>query len=181
MVPNTQIPYGSDYVRIISAICNRYPRPLARQKQKRILPLRWRCCIYLANWTNFEFDWNRGNRPTIMYVDKTYRLRWGSRVPSISEVETRLITLGTYQIKIAKSYTYEHIKEDGSYEIHVNEDIDSARIQSRHISAKKYYYRIHCGEGVVLALYCKCKAGSRVVGCNAHIFSVFGYLSYARH
>lgn len=51
----------------------------------------------------------------------------------------------------------------------------------RHISAEKYFYRIHCGEGVVQAWYCKCKAGSRVVGCKAHIFSVFGYLSYARH
>lgn len=132
------------------------PRPLARQKQKRILPLRWICCIYLANWTNFEFDWNRGNRPTIMYVDKTYRLRWGSRVSSILEVETRLITLGTYQIKIAKSYTHEHINEDGSYEIHVNKDIenvDSARIETPHFCKEillSNSLRRRGGAGVIL-------------------------------
>lgn len=85
---------------------------------------------------------------------------------------------------MAKSYTNEHINEDGNYEIHVNEDVEnvvSARIQSRHVSAKKYYCWIQYGEGVVQAWYCKCKAGSRVVGCCAHITSVVWFISYARH
>lgn len=45
-------------------------------------------------------------------------------------------------MKMAKSYTHEHINKDGNYEIHVNEDfenIGTARIQSRHVSAKKFY------------------------------------------
>jgi hypothetical protein len=104
--------------------------------------------------------------------------------PKLSEEEIRGITLGTYQVKMAKSYTKEHFQEDGSFEIHVseeNENIIRARIQSRHVSAKKYLCWIQYVDGVIKSWYCKCKAGSRVVGCCAHITSVVWYLSHGRH
>lgn len=71
---------------------------------------------------------------------------------------------------MARCNTNEHINEDGNYEIHVNEDVEnvSARIQSRHVSAKKYHCWIQYGEGVAQAWYCKCKAGYCVIGsCQA--------------
>lgn len=107
--------------------------------------------------------------------------------PQLSEEEIREITLGTYQVEIAKSILmfHEHINENGNYEIHVNEYVEnvvSARIQSCHVSAKKYYCWIQYREGVVQAWYCKFKAGSHEVGCCAHITcSVVMYLAYARH
>ena len=60
--------------------------------------------------------------------------------PRLTE-EIRQITLGIYQVKMAKSYTAEHFQEDGNYEIHVSETTENvvgARIQSHHVSAKKY-------------------------------------------
>lgn len=47
--------------------------------------------------------------------------------------------------------------------------------------AKKYLcWKRHC-EGAIVSLYCKCKAGSRVVGCCVHILSELWYPSFARH
>ena len=61
--------------------------------------------------------------------------------PRLSEDEIRQLTIGVYQLKLAKSYTHEHLDMDGSYSILVNDDIPgivSAKIQSRHTSAKQY-------------------------------------------
>jgi hypothetical protein len=59
--------------------------------------------------------------------------------PFISEEQLRDITVGVYQIKLAKSYIQEHTNENGSYDILVNCDIMRGhKIQSRHISSKKY-------------------------------------------
>lgn len=61
----------------------------------------------------------------------------------LSEDEIRNITLGTYQVKMAKAYTHEHVQEDGAYDILITEDIPNiigAKIQSWHVSSKKYFW-----------------------------------------
>lgn len=61
--------------------------------------------------------------------------------PHLTEEEIRQLTLGVYQIRLAKSYAYEHFME-GRYEIFISDDVAGilcAKIQSRHISAKKYF------------------------------------------
>ena len=102
----------------------------------------------------------------------------------LTEEEIRQITLGIYQVKMAKSYTAKHVQEDGNYEIldsKITENVVVARIQSCHVSAKKYLCWIRYQDGVVTSWYCKCKSGSRFVGCFAHITSVVWYLSFGRH
>lgn len=104
--------------------------------------------------------------------------------PIYNEEELRQLTLGVYQIKMAKSYTHEHFDIDGKYETLINTDIEGlicAKIQSRHVSAKQYLCWIGHEDGIVTSWYCKCKGGSRVVGACAHVTSVIWYLSYARH
>ena len=85
------------------------------------------------------------------------------------------LTLGSYQLKQSLSYIAEHLNETGEYyietcieETHTN--IIRARIQSRHISSKKYLIFIQYDEGLngleaIIGYYCVCKAGSRTVGC----------------
>lgn len=184
-VPNTQIPYVGDYVRIISAICNKYSPPLSSGETEQDIAIAAKM-VYLSRQPNELRNWieTEGIDRRSFTWTKLDASGVAPEFPQLSEEEIREITLGTYQVKMAKSYTNEHINEDGNYEIHVNEDVEnvvSARIQSRHVSAKKYYCWIQYGEGVVQAWYCKCKAGSRVVGCCAHITSVVWYLAYARH
>ena len=104
--------------------------------------------------------------------------------PRCSEDEIRALTLGVYQVKLAKSYTQEHLDADGGYEMFVSNDVENmicAKIQSRHTSSKQYKCWIGYDQGVITSWYCKCKCGARVVGTCAHFTSVIWYLSCARY
>jgi hypothetical protein len=84
---------------------------------------------------------------------------------------------------LAKSYTHEHFTE-GKYEIFINTDYTGllcAKLQTRHISAKKYLLWVSFDDIRIKSWYCKCKVGARVVGMCAHITSVIWFLAYARH
>lgn len=104
--------------------------------------------------------------------------------PTLSEDELTNITLGVYQLKLARSYTCEHLDEDGEYIIMLNDDIEDilrAKIQSRHTSSKSYLLWIEYGPAIIKGWYCQCRAGARVVGACAHVSSVLWYLGYARY
>ena len=76
---------------------------------------------------------------------------------------------------------------DGLYRISIfKEDpgLIRARIQTRHVSAKKYILLISFNEHATPPIndwYCQCKVGSRTVGCCAHVAAVLRYLGYQRH
>ena len=104
--------------------------------------------------------------------------------PKLSEEELTNITIGVYQLKLARSYSSEHLSEDGEYSIMINSDVDDvirARIQSRHTSSKSYFVFIEYEPARITGWYCQCKAGSRVLGACAHVASVLWYLGFARH
>ncbi|XP_062596761.1 uncharacterized protein LOC134258244 [Saccostrea cucullata] len=183
-VSNNQIPFIADYVRIVAAISNRYCPPLSTgTDDDQAIAMKMRHLSQKGNelrelvesegWDRRPSQWKTLDADSVA-LD----------FPILSEDEIRNITLGTYQVKMARAYTHEHFQEDGAYDILIAEDkpnIIGAKIQSRHVSAKKYLCWIRHSEGVIVSWYCKCKAGSRVVGCCAHITSVLWYLSFARH
>lgn len=95
--------------------------------------------------------------------------------PRYDETELRELTFGIYQLRMARSYTQEHIDVDGKFEISVSDDIPgilSTKIQNRHVSAKQYKCWISYVEGVINGWYCRCKADSRVWwGCVATLLA----------
>lgn len=114
--------------------------------------------------------------------------------PLLTEQEVMLLSLGTYQLKLAKSYCSE-LLNNGLYLIEIYreallEDLNEygnyedtwllrARIQSRHLRAKQYFcYNMN---GNIIHHYCTCLTGRRRVGFCAHIVSIVWYLGYARH
>jgi hypothetical protein len=102
--------------------------------------------------------------------------------PKLNEENLRSLTCGVYQLKLCSSYIQEHL--DGHCDIHIHKDEDDlirVKIQSRHVSSKKYCLWIRFNSSEITAWYCKCRAGARVVGVCAHIASVIWYLSFARH
>ncbi|XP_062568569.1 uncharacterized protein LOC134230745 [Saccostrea cucullata] len=183
-LPNSQIPYVGDYVRIISAICNKYRPPLSSGKENDFqIATKMR---YLSTQTNrLQAEVESEN-----LVKKRYHWRkiddeenTITDFPKYTEEEIRELTLGVYQIKLAKFYTQEHVNQDG-FEIWVDQfkpGLLAAKIQSRHISSKCYLCWIKFEDGVVTSWYCRCKSGARVVGTCAHIASVIWYLSFARY
>ncbi|CAC5410204.1 unnamed protein product [Mytilus coruscus] len=102
--------------------------------------------------------------------------------PSITE-DLRNLTLGVYQIKLAKSYVAEHVTENNDFEVLVHKQENNlicAQMQSRHVSARAYLLWIQYDEVTVLGWFCKCRAGARIVGMCAHVSAVIWYLGYAR-
>lgn len=184
VVPNTQIPYIREYVCLIAALCNKYRDPLntGNPESDQILAAKMK---YLASQTNklqervdSEELHRRIKAWTPMNAIDTLDF------PHLSEEELLNLTVGVYQLKLAKSYTAEHRNDDGDYSIMVNHDIPDVlrvRIQSRHTSSKQYLLWIEHSSGAVTGWYCQCRAGARVVGVCAHVASVLWYLGHERH
>lgn len=120
--------------------------------------------------------------------------------PRLNEVDVILLALGTYQLKLAKSYCGEHL-QNGLYTIDVcrenaindlpnvqgnNVWLLRGRIQSRHVRARTYYTYIvidlnQVGRNAITQHYCTCLTGRRTIGSCAHLISIVWYLGYARY
>ncbi|CAH2103328.1 unnamed protein product [Euphydryas editha] len=122
--------------------------------------------------------------------------------PKLSLDDLRILALGSYQLKQARSYYSEHVNPDGSYEIQVcrhvrllslkshsinlnNPMLIRARIQSRHHNTTKYYIYIlidqdKSGAEAISGHFCQCKNGKRTIGCCAHIMTVLWFLGWGR-
>jgi hypothetical protein len=104
--------------------------------------------------------------------------------PILSINDFTQMNFGSYQLKQAKSYVFEHLNGDGTFRVRVTKnkaDVMRASIQSRHTNAKKYDVWIEYSSTNVTGWYCTCKGGSRVLGCCAHISAIVWFLGYARH
>ncbi|KAL0879440.1 hypothetical protein ABMA27_003191 [Loxostege sticticalis] len=125
-----------------------------------------------------------------------------SDFPEMTFSELILVSLGTYQIKQARSYYGEHVRANGSYVIEVCREVDSdllqelsttettwllrGRIKSRHISNRIYFVYILVdsslsGRDAIIQYCCNCIVGKRTVGCCAHTMSIIWYLGWARY
>jgi hypothetical protein len=98
------------------------------------------------------------------------------------------LTIGVYQLKQAKSYTREHLNENGLYEFELipeNKNLIKIKINSRHSSSTIYTLFIEIDRNKhfdpIKAYYCDCKVGARTIGCCAHIASALWYIGIAVH
>ncbi|VDI02501.1 Hypothetical predicted protein [Mytilus galloprovincialis] len=169
VMPNSQIPYIGDYLRIVCSICNKYFKPLSSgdPEEDQLLGCKM---IYLSKQNNLlkekieseNLDRIRSNSTTWCKIDAA-----SIEFPSITEEDLRNLTLGVYQIKLAKSYVAEHVTENSDFEVLVHKQENNlicAKIQSRHVSSKAHLLWIQYDEVTVLGWFCKCRAGARVVG-----------------
>ncbi|CAF1173234.1 unnamed protein product [Didymodactylos carnosus] len=185
IVPNTMIEKIGSYFEIVCALINCY-RPVFVKDTSKDKEIDQKI-LELAHETNKIKE----------YIDKIKdksekQLKWTSinatdsvsNFPKMDFDELQVLTLGTYQLKQARSYITEHLSEDGAFLVKVankKQDLLRARIQSRHRNAVKYELYIQYNNRQITGWYCKCPNGSRVVGCCAHIASVMYYLAFARY
>lgn len=93
--------------------------------------------------------------------------------PYLDEEGLRALTCGTYQLRLSSSYAQEHMEGDCIIQMHKEEHgLLRIRMRSRHVSSKSYQLWIKYGDGTIIAWYCKCRAGARVVGMCAHTASI---------
>lgn len=183
--PNSQIPYIGEYVRIVSAFYNAFRPPrvtdspsdvIIAERMLRLsrMPNVLQQRVEREGWSRKRVMWQLMDADTL------------SDFPKLTMEELTQMTIGSYQIKQAQSYTEEHIADDGIYQLFIHRqerNIVRLQLQSRHTSSKVYNLWIEYSEGInpITPWYCQCKAGARTVGCCAHVASVLWYLGYLRH
>lgn len=126
-------------------------------------------------------------------------------LPTLTEKDLIMISLGKYQIKQAASYTQEHLKEnENKFSIFILPDDISKdfvvpfssngkspailliQFNSRYRS-RKYYNgfvlidRNGKGEYVVLGYYCDCYVGLRTVDCCSHVMTIIWFVLYKKN
>lgn len=116
--------------------------------------------------------------------------------PQLTIEELIKFSIGTYHVKLARSYCSEHIKTTGVYDMEMyrqpmaegrnNYILIRCRIHSRHVGSKIYYTYITIdmnlnGVTAIKEYYCTCYHGKRTLGSCAHVISVVYYLGWARH
>jgi len=183
--PNSQIPYISDYVRIVCALCNAFRPPrIYDNHDNDLIAQRMLQLVSKPNCLQERAEKEAWTKRKVLWLPITQESI--PNFPRLTLDELRYITLGVYQLKQAQSYTEEHMSNDGLYSLFFykqDENIIRVRIQSRHSSSKIYNLWIETtfGPNPIVGWYCQCKSGARVVGCCAHIASVLWYLCYFRY
>lgn len=124
--------------------------------------------------------------------------------PRLTESDLKMFSLGTYQIKLVRSYYAEHAR-NGIYTIEIYRDTEDlpnilnnynivgknfrllrGRIKSRHTRSRTYYTYILInldkqGLETLEHYYCSCKSGRRTLGSCSHIMSIVWFLGWARN
>ncbi|XP_033725211.1 uncharacterized protein LOC117315175 [Pecten maximus] len=183
VLPNSQIPYVGDIVRIVCAICNKYCKPISTGDAETDQLIGTKM-LYLSRKQN-ELQ-ERVDRDGLVNRPSKWQRMDSSDITFLvmTEEDLRNLTLGVYQLKLARAYTQEHMSDTGGYDVcvcKVDANLISAKIQSRHINSKTYQLWVFFDECTVQGWYCKCRAGARVVGTCSHVASVVWYLGFARH
>ncbi|XP_061168891.1 uncharacterized protein LOC133178157 [Saccostrea echinata] len=185
-LPNSQIPCIGDYVRIVSAICNKYRSPISTGNEESDLNMaaKMRHLLSKSNLLQQEVESHGLDKKSHRWTKLDEATADLDDFPGFTEDEVRELTLGVYQVKLAKRYSQEHTNLDGTYEIWIDKQLPGlliAKLQSRHISNCRYQCWIRYSEGAVTSWYCRCRSGARVVGACAHITSVIWYLARHEH
>lgn len=138
----------------------------------------------------------RINRDRTNFVNINAQLPELHVFPVMEMRDLILFGLGIYQIKQARSYYGEHIRQNGSFRIEVDTNLDRfppnklllrGKIRSRHTSNRQYFTYIllnlngqdWCQR--IEEYYCTCIIGKRTVGSCAHVMTIVWYLGWARH
>jgi hypothetical protein len=100
--------------------------------------------------------------------------------PLLTIEDLEKLTLGIYQLSLAKQYTKKHLNEESEFIIEVNSEIQGvlrAKLDSRFASSKNHQvwieYDAQLGDHQsITGYYCKCLQGARTVGMCAHVACV---------
>lgn len=187
--------------KIAAAILNHFHMPIENHREADVFLNLINERLEVDNLLSNYVEGNNINRRRVNFerIDANQQVQ---DFPQITEDDIMFIALGSYHMKLAKSYCSEHLR-DGLYvietyrenELHdlmeYNITADNVwllrgRIQSRHVRARTYYCYIlidrnQVGRNAITQYYCTCLTGRRTVGSCAHIISLIWYLGVGRY
>ncbi|CAC5380048.1 unnamed protein product [Mytilus coruscus] len=173
VLPTNQVPFIGDYIRIVCAISNKYLPPLSKAtNEDEDINL----ATQMKQKSREENNLQRGTVQWKPIQDSDIPF------PQLTDEQLRSLTCGVYQLNLSPSYIQEYMEGDSQICFHKDApDLLRIRIQSRHVSSKRYFVWIKYSESDVNSWYCTCRAGARVVGVCAHVTAIIWYLSSARN
>ena len=180
ILPNSQVPFIGDILRIVCALSNKYLPALSQSLESddaeahHMLQLSSNSNALQEEIVSCGLEKRRA-------IWEPVEVAWIDDFPRLTEDQLRAVTCGVYQLKISPGYIQEHLQGDAEISIHRDDPgLMRVRLRSRHVSAKQYTLWLRYDSSQVTGWYCKCKAGARVVGMCAHCAAVIWYLAYAR-
>lgn len=201
---NRALPHMQDDFRNAAAITNAFHDPITDNVNASGFMERINNRVNIENClAQYVIDHNLNSR-RIPFQSMSAELPDVREFPRLSEEELVMFALGTYQIKLARSYYSEHAR-NGVYTIEVyreNDDLNNllnnynitgnnfwllrGKVQSRHTRSRIYHTYIlvnsdHLGLEALNHYYCSCKSGRRTLGTCAHVMSIVWFLAYARY
>ena len=180
IVSNVNIPHIEDDFKIISSIINKYH--LQRTKNDKSHQILADEMLKRLNLNNQLMEKALLNKRKSFKNSSTDIDNLG--FPVLDEEYIKSLCFGVYQLKQAKSYTTEHLNDDGLYEFEFileETNLIKVKINSRHSSSTKYTSFVRFNSKEVEAYYCDCRSGARTIGTCAHVASIIWYLSIGKY
>jgi hypothetical protein len=192
----SELPHVIDDMRVSAAILNKFYGTYSSDKgSELIISTNMKAKLNTPNALESIIETNHLDKKRVVYEKMTV-----DSIPAFPKIDTKSIinniTMGSYQLRQAKSYINDNFNDTGRYNIElfndktnlldVNTYLLRTRIQSRHVNSTKYnsyiaYSTTNNNYTDIKSWYCTCKSGKRTVGCCSHISSVIYYLSNARY
>lgn len=199
---NRALPHMFTDFRIAAALINAFYRVAV---DNRLAEDILRIIHAKINAPNLLFDYvtlRNLNRQRVAFERIDAHLPQLEDFPVLTNDDLILLSLGSYQLKLARSYASEHLRDNGLYiiEIYREENLPDlqqcnifqnnlwllrGRIQSRHIRARTYYTYVlidhdRVGIDAITQYYCTCLSGRRTIGSCAHVTSIIWFLGQGR-
>lgn len=179
VIPGSYLPKLRRFFRIAVALINCYCPPLIHYTERNQE-------IALQALARSEVDNNMQKRVSREKLDaKTEAWKTASSdvikdFPTLSVQDLEMLTLGVYQLSLAKEYTKKHMNEDSEFEIQLNSETSGvlrAKLNSRFTSGKKNQLWVEydpqlAGHQAITGYYCTCWQGARTVGMCSHVTCV---------
>lgn len=189
-IQNSYIPKLNKLLRLACALLNKYSPIIAPSKPGDLeLAHLIRERAERPNLLSDLIDDERLNRRRIVWIEQN-----GNDLayfPLITEDEIRDLTFDIFQLKQAPSYTFEHLAEEGHYEIlrhNSIRDLIRVQIHSRYRNQEAQGHHVYIqyrpgvqGIGGIPYYACTCVCGQRTLGTCSHVASVIWDLGYGRH
>ncbi|CAF2004019.1 unnamed protein product [Rotaria magnacalcarata] len=187
-IQNSTLRFISDYLDIICALINKYQCTAVKDiTNGSAIAIRMRQMLTTEN--RLQERLTQHNGATSLHWSKYNASEF--QFPPLTEDNIRDLTFGSYQIRMAKSYIIEHIRQSQKHEemefiVERSDEHDHlvrARFQSRHSNNKNHIATVqfkHNTQQPIDAWYCTCFAGAREVGMCSHITALVWHLGVNR-
>lgn len=193
-----------DDFRIAGAITNNFHPAVIDRPDAQFILNRAQERLNMPNHLADHVIMHQLNRRRANFVRINAQIPQLNMFPTMEMSDLILFSLGTYQIKQARSYYGEHIRANGTFVVEVSDEFSVAnvpgiqsshetllirgRVRSRHHSNKIYYTYVllknnqsNDWQDMICGYYCSCVIGKRTVGSCAHVMTLIWYLGWARH